>query len=93
MNSPKYPARFVGLDIGGSKTRGIVWSDGVVSSDVSVGSTNVQNVSKETAAENMAELFGLLDATGAHGGFCRCRWHRYGRRRRRLECLDRAFRS
>lgn len=65
MNSATYPARFVGLDIGGSKTRGIVWSDGVLTSDVSVGSTNVQNVSQETAEENMAELFGLLEATGS----------------------------
>jgi len=59
------PARFVGLDIGGSKTRGIVWTDGAVSSDASVGSTNVQNVSAQTARENMAELFSLLDVAGA----------------------------
>ncbi|ALV46215.1 ATPase [Arthrobacter alpinus] len=65
FNSPKYPARFVGLDIGGSKTRGIVWTDGVISSDSSVGSTNVQNVSAQTAQSNMTELFTLLDATGA----------------------------
>lgn len=59
------PARFVGLDIGGSKTRGIVWTDGSVTSDFSVGSTNVQNVSRETAAENMAALFAGLDSAGA----------------------------
>ncbi len=59
------PARFVGLDIGGSKTRGIVWTDGAVSSDASVGSTNVQNVSAQVARDNMAELFSLLDAAGA----------------------------
>ena len=59
------PARFVGLDIGGSKTRGIVWTDGAVSSDASVGSTNVQNVSAQAARDNMAELFSLLDAAGA----------------------------
>ena len=64
-NSQPRPARFVGLDIGGSKTRGIVWTDGTATSDASVGSTNVQNVSVETARENMAELFALLDAAGA----------------------------
>lgn len=64
-NSHDYPARFVGLDIGGSKTRGIVWTDGAITSDFSVGSTNVQNVSPETARENMAQLFDTLDATGA----------------------------
>lgn len=65
LNAPNSPARFVGLDIGGSKTRGIVWTDGAVTSDVSVGSTNVQNVSPETAAENMATLFAGLDSVGA----------------------------
>lgn len=63
--NPDTPARFVGLDIGGSKTRGIVWTDGVVTSDASVGSTNVQNVPLETARRNMAELFSLLDSAGA----------------------------
>lgn len=55
----------MGLDIGGSKTRGIVWTDGVITSDASVGSTNVQNVPLETAQENMAQLFALLDAAAA----------------------------
>lgn len=50
----------MGLDIGGSKTRGIAWIDGEVVADFRVGSTNVQNVSPETARTNMAELFGLL---------------------------------
>ncbi len=59
------PARFVGLDIGGSKTRGIVWTDGEVTSDASVGSTNVQNVPLETARANMAALFAQLDVAGA----------------------------
>lgn len=55
----------MGLDIGGSKTRGIVWSDGAVTSDSSVGSTNVQNVSPEMARENMAALFAQLEVDGA----------------------------
>ncbi|POH72039.1 N-acetylglucosamine kinase [Arthrobacter glacialis] len=59
-NLNNVPACHVGLDIGGSKTRGIAWIDGEVVADFSVGSTNVQNVSPETARANMAELFGLL---------------------------------
>ena len=55
----------MGLDIGGSKTRGIVWTEGKVTSDFSVGSTNVQNVSPEKAHENMALLFAQLDINGA----------------------------
>lgn len=50
----------VGLDIGGSKTRGMVWVDGTITADASVGSANVQNVSVETAQEHMTELFALL---------------------------------
>ncbi|WP_343318296.1 BadF/BadG/BcrA/BcrD ATPase family protein [Arthrobacter sp. TMP15] len=65
LNLPALPARFVGLDIGGSKTRGIVWSEGVITSDFSVGSTNVQNVTPETAAENMGTLFARLDVSEA----------------------------
>lgn len=65
LNFLTCPTRFVGLDIGGSKTRGIVWTDGSVCSDHSVGSTNVQNVTAETARKNMAELFAHLDVAGA----------------------------
>lgn len=54
----------MGLDIGGSKTRGIVWTDGAVTSDASVGSTNVQNERPETAVENMAALFAKLNVDG-----------------------------
>ncbi|ALE06828.1 ATPase [Arthrobacter sp. ERGS1:01] len=55
----------VGLDIGGSKTRGILWVDGAVVADASAGSANVQNVSPETAAANLAELFAQLGDTRA----------------------------
>lgn len=47
----------IGLDIGGSKTRGIVWRDGQVVVDATAGSANVQNVSVETARENLQQLF------------------------------------
>lgn len=50
----------LGLDIGGSKTRGIVWEGGVVIADASAGSANIQNVSVEIARANLAELFELL---------------------------------
>jgi len=59
--SPTLPDAFVGLDIGGSKTRGILWVNGAVAADASVGSANVQNVSIETARQHMAELFAQLD--------------------------------
>lgn len=55
----------VGLDIGGTKTRGIKVVDGAVVADLEVGSANVQNVSTETAAANLADLFARLDAEGA----------------------------
>lgn len=50
----------LGLDIGGSKTRGMVWVDGSITADASAGSANVQNVDVATARENLAELFGKL---------------------------------
>lgn len=56
---------FIGLDIGGSKTRGIKWVGGAVAADASVGSANVQNVSLDTARANLAELFDILGGTGA----------------------------
>lgn len=55
------PGSFVGLDIGGSKTRGILWVNGAIAADASVGSANIQNVSVETARQNMAELFARLE--------------------------------
>lgn len=47
----------IGLDIGGTKTRGIRFEDGIPAADESVGSSNVQNVSRDEAARNIAELF------------------------------------
>ena len=57
---PAIPGVVIGLDIGGTKTRGVRFEDGVVVRDESVGSANVQNVSRETAAANLAELFGRI---------------------------------
>ncbi|WP_285725845.1 N-acetylglucosamine kinase [Psychromicrobium xiongbiense] len=54
------PQAIIGLDIGGSKTRGILWVDGNVVVDHEVGSANVQNVSVDQAAANLAELFAAL---------------------------------
>ena len=50
----------IGLDIGGTKTRGVRFVEGRVVADESVGSSNVQNVSREEAARNLAELFSRI---------------------------------
>ncbi|XTR53333.1 N-acetylglucosamine kinase [Pseudarthrobacter sp. So.54] len=50
----------MGLDIGGTKTRGVRFEDGHAVADESVGSSNVQNVSREDAARNLAELFARI---------------------------------
>ncbi len=47
----------IGLDIGGSKTRGILWRNGEVLADRETGSANVQNVSVQEAAANLSALF------------------------------------
>ncbi|MFC9773262.1 MULTISPECIES: N-acetylglucosamine kinase [unclassified Pseudarthrobacter] len=52
----------IGLDIGGTKTRGIRFEDGTPAADESVGSSNVQNVSRDEAARNIAELFARIGA-------------------------------
>ncbi|QCB96819.1 ATPase [Arthrobacter sp. PAMC25564] len=50
----------IGLDIGGTKTRGVRFEDGTPVADESVGSSNVQNVSREEAARNLEELFARI---------------------------------
>nr|WP_309970607.1 BadF/BadG/BcrA/BcrD ATPase family protein [Arthrobacter oryzae] len=50
----------IGLDIGGTKTRGVRFEDGRAIADESVGSSNVQNVSREEAVLNLAELFARI---------------------------------
>lgn len=50
----------IGLDIGGTKTRGIRFEDGVAVADESAGSSNVQNVTREEAALNLADLFSRI---------------------------------
>ncbi|MEC5197895.1 N-acetylglucosamine kinase-like BadF-type ATPase [Arthrobacter sp. PL16] len=47
----------VGLDIGGSKTHGALWRDGVLVTEARAGSANVQNVTPEDAVQSLAELF------------------------------------
>jgi N-acetylglucosamine kinase-like BadF-type ATPase len=54
----------VGLDIGGTKTRGVRFEDGIAVADESAGSSNVQNVSREEAAFNLADLFARIAPTG-----------------------------
>ncbi|MET3175836.1 UNVERIFIED_ORG: glucosamine kinase [Arthrobacter sp. UYCu721] len=50
----------IGMDIGGTKTRGVRFEDGVAVADQSAGSSNVQNVSREQAALNLADLFARI---------------------------------
>ena len=50
----------IGLDIGGTKTRGVRFEHGEPVADESVGSANVQNVSREDAAAHLAELFAKI---------------------------------
>ncbi|WP_255768191.1 N-acetylglucosamine kinase [Pseudarthrobacter sulfonivorans] len=50
----------IGLDIGGTKTRGVRFEDGVAVADQTAGSANVQNVSREQAALNLADLFARI---------------------------------
>lgn len=60
-SGPAAPARTViGLDIGGTKTRGVRFQDGVPVRDESAGSSNVQNVTREQAKANLAELFAKI---------------------------------
>ena len=58
--APTAPAAVIGLDIGGTKTRGVRFEDGTAVADESVGSSNVQNVSREEAARHLAELFARI---------------------------------
>lgn len=50
----------IGLDIGGTKTRGVRFEDGAAVADESVGSSNVQNVTRAEAALHLAELFNRI---------------------------------
>lgn len=50
----------IGLDIGGTKTRGVRFEHGEPVADQSVGSANVQNVSRADAAAHLAELFARI---------------------------------
>ncbi|MET3809613.1 BadF/BadG/BcrA/BcrD ATPase family protein [Arthrobacter sp. UYEF3] len=50
----------IGLDIGGTKTRGVRFQNGTPVADESVGSANVQNVTPEAAALHLAELFARI---------------------------------
>ncbi|WP_461857453.1 N-acetylglucosamine kinase [Arthrobacter sp. C152] len=52
----------IGLDIGGTKTHGVRFEDGHAVADESAGSSNVQNVTREEAARNLADLFARIGA-------------------------------
>lgn len=50
----------IGLDIGGTKTHGVRFENGTVVANETAGSSNVQNVSREEAARNLADLFARI---------------------------------
>lgn len=56
----------IGLDIGGSKTHGTRFVNGNVAAEMTVGSTNVQNVSPRTASERLSQLFASLGTDAEH---------------------------
>jgi N-acetylglucosamine kinase-like BadF-type ATPase len=65
LNADRRPAgtvagHVIGLDIGGTKTHGVRFVDGEVVADEVVGSSNVQNVSRDEAARNLADLFAKI---------------------------------
>ncbi|MDQ0735657.1 N-acetylglucosamine kinase [Arthrobacter agilis] len=60
-------ALVVGLDIGGSKTHGALWRDGILVAEARAGSANVQNVTREDAARSLGELFRDLLSTEPSG--------------------------
>ncbi|WP_405476516.1 N-acetylglucosamine kinase [Paenarthrobacter ilicis] len=59
-DSPGMKGSIVGLDIGGTKTRGIRIEDGVVTRDETTGSANLQNVTKSEAANSLRNLFSTI---------------------------------
>ncbi|WP_028265468.1 N-acetylglucosamine kinase [Arthrobacter sp. MA-N2] len=61
MTHPGVAGAVIGLDIGGSKTRGITWLDGTAVADTSGGSANVQNVSRDQARINLEGVFASLN--------------------------------
>ncbi|MDK1359672.1 BadF/BadG/BcrA/BcrD ATPase family protein [Arthrobacter sp. zg-Y1219] len=67
QNSSEAPAAgsgpsIIGLDIGGTKTHGLLLRDGAPAAEATAGSANVQNVSPAQAAANLAEIFTALGA-------------------------------
>lgn len=52
----------IGLDIGGTKTHGLLLRGGAPVKEATAGSANVQNVSAEQAADHLAEIFAALGA-------------------------------
>ncbi len=58
----------VGLDIGGTKTHGALWSGGALIAEARAGSANVQNVTPAEAAGSLEVLFRELLPEGAGTG-------------------------
>src|SRR5215217_8820303 len=65
------PRVVVGLDIGGSKTHGVLWRNGALAAEAKAGSANVQNVTQDEAAQSLSRLFRELVPEGQTGGIDR----------------------
>lgn len=57
-----FPGDLIGLDIGGSTTRGVLFRDGQAVRHAKGPSANVQNVSADAAASALRDVFGELGA-------------------------------
>jgi N-acetylglucosamine kinase-like BadF-type ATPase len=51
------PGTLIGLDIGGTKTHGVRFEKGTAVAEAISGSANIQNINREAATANLAELF------------------------------------
>jgi N-acetylglucosamine kinase-like BadF-type ATPase len=60
LDAARIGGTVIGLDIGGTKTRGVRFENGRPVADEVVGSSNVQNVSRDEAAAHLAELFSKI---------------------------------
>ncbi|MHA7279037.1 N-acetylglucosamine kinase [Arthrobacter sp. MDT2-2] len=65
------PRVVVGLDIGGSKTHGVLWRNGTLAAEARAGSANVQNVTQDEAARSLGRLFRDLVPEVQAGGIDR----------------------
>lgn len=66
MDDRETPMALVGLDIGGTKTHAMRWHGDKLLADAKAGSANIQNVTREVAELNIAEVFAALGTGPIH---------------------------